>query len=81
MASRKLATKQELEAKYKGNNQIEKVYEDDWYKYTIGEYKSFNEAHKVLKESNVNDSFIAAYLDNKRVYIKFAKETAMEIPN
>lgn len=81
MASRRLATQQELEQKYKGNFQVEKAFEDEWYKYTIGEYKSFNEAHKVLKETNVSDSFIAAYLNNKRVYIKFAKETAMETSN
>lgn len=83
-ASRKPATKRELKRKYKGNLKIDSFYEDNWYKYSIGEYLSYTDAKKELFNCDVFDAFIIAYIDNKKVHISIAKsatsETSVESP-
>lgn len=76
MASRRLATHRELRKKYKGKLSVHKSFEDNWYKYTIGEYKTYAEAKAVKQGCNVCDSFVVAYIDHQRVNIKIAKETS-----
>jgi tetratricopeptide (TPR) repeat protein len=77
-ASRKEASKKELKRKYKGKLEINKFFEDNWYKYSIGEYSTYIEAKKQLIECNVYDAFIIAYVDNKKVHITIAKSATKE---
>lgn len=71
MASRQPATKVEIKRKYKGNLKATELYEDNWYKYVIGEYSSYAEAKTAEAKSNVYDSFIVVYDGEKRVQVFF----------
>ncbi len=77
-ASRKPASKRELKRKYKGNLKIQSFYEDEWYKYAIGEYSSYAEAREQLVQCQVYDAFIISYIDNNKVEIITAKEATNE---
>ena len=77
-ASRKPATRRELKKKYKGNLKINSFFEDEWYKYSIGEYSSYAEAKEQLISCHVYDAFIVAYVDSKKIDIAYAKEATNE---
>jgi tetratricopeptide (TPR) repeat protein len=77
-ASRIPTQMNEIKRKYKGNMDIQKVYEDKWYKWTIGEYPSYTEARKCFFSSGVYDAFIVAYVDGKKVHITIAKANTHE---
>ncbi len=83
-ASRSPANEAELKLKYKGDLKINYFYDDRWYKYSIGEFSTYTEAKQCLYSSMVNDAFILAYMNNKRVQITIAKaatnETEVEKP-
>ena len=78
LASKDPATDQELRKKYKGNLRIFNFYEDEWYKYSIGEYASYTEAKDQLIKCEVYDAFIIAYINGKKVHITFAKTATKE---
>ncbi len=81
MASRKAAKNWQLKRKYKGDMPVTMSYEDNWYKYTIGEYKTINEACDCLMSSNVADAFLVAYINNKRDQSIFSNSHHKEIEN
>jgi hypothetical protein len=66
MASRRAAMNWQLKRKYKGNMPINKSNEDNWHKYTIGEFKTISEACDCLISSHVEDAFLVAYKNNIR---------------
>lgn len=57
---------------YKGTMPIDMIYEDNWYKYSIGRYHNFDEANKVLQECHVRKAFIVAYQGGKKLTIQEA---------
>lgn len=67
MASRRPATAKEINSKYKGNMKVAESFEDNWYKYIIGEYPTYAEAKKVAEISKVSDSFIVIYSGSNRI--------------
>ena len=77
-ASRAIPTSKELKRKYHGNMLVSHFYEDNWNKYTIGEFSSYRDAKECLITSDVFDAFIIAYLDNKKVHITIAKDITQE---
>ena len=78
MASRKKATQKQIKKKYKGKLPVKEIFEDNWYKYIIGEFDTFQEACECLQKANVYDAFIAAYIENKRVTLIRAKSEKNE---
>lgn len=56
----------QLWAIYKGKVPIKEVYENGWYKYTIGNFERYDEALTLLKSCNVKKAFIVAY-DEKNI--------------
>ncbi len=67
-------TEEYLRTIYKGGMKIDMIYEDEWYKYSIGRYKEFEEATKTLEECKVRKAFIVAYQEGKKLTIKEALE-------
>ncbi|MBN2213954.1 MAG: hypothetical protein JW723_06910 [Bacteroidales bacterium] len=67
-------TEEYLRIIYKGGMPIDMIYEDEWYKYSIGRFTGFEEATKVLEECKVRKAFIVAYQDGKKLTIKEAIE-------
>jgi hypothetical protein len=52
---------------YKGNIPIDMIFEADWYKYSIGRYRTFEEAEATRRESNIKKSFVVAYSEGKKI--------------
>jgi hypothetical protein len=57
---------------YAGNMPVEEVFEDHWYKYSIGEFDNFNDAESLLKKCRVTKAFVVAYQEGQRLSIKEA---------
>ncbi len=78
MACRKKASNKQVKRKYKGDLQVVMSFEDNWYKYTVGEFKTFNEACECLQGIDIYDAFIAAYIENKRVALVLTKSESRD---
>ncbi|NJM14896.1 MAG: hypothetical protein HC896_05510 [Bacteroidales bacterium] len=52
---------------YTGNKNVEIINEDDWYKYSIGDFDAYAEAEAFKNKLNIKDAFVVAYRDAKRV--------------
>lgn len=68
----------ELNAIYSGSLKIDMIYEDNWYKYYFGPYRTFEEAEKVMKSLNLRNAFIAAYLNGRRIAVNEARKRQAE---
>lgn len=56
---------------YSGNEIIDESYEDQWYKYTIGSFETYNKAHEFRDElkTTVRGVFVIAYYRGIRIKI------------
>jgi hypothetical protein len=61
----------ELAAKYGITELIQEEYIDGWYKYTVGSFRSYEEAGRFrdafIKRTKILSAFIVAYRDGKRL--------------
>jgi hypothetical protein len=67
-------TEEYLRTIYLGGMPIDMIYEEEWYKYSIGRYKTLEEATKTLEECDVKKAFIIAYQEGKKLTIQEALE-------
>lgn len=72
-------SEKELSIIYSGNRQIKMMIEDKWYKYYIGPYSTFQEAERVMKSLDMENVFLAAYLDGKRIGIGEARKRQADL--
>jgi hypothetical protein len=63
---------------YQGTMPVKEIYEDDWYKYSIGEFDNFNDANNLLKQCRVAKAFVVAYQEGEKLSIKDALSTIRE---
>ncbi len=56
-----------LKKVYDGNKKVQMVSEDGWYKYSIGDFNSYEEAEEFKRSLKITDAFVVAYTDNKKV--------------
>lgn len=56
-----------LESIYNGEQKAQELFEDNWYKYVIGEYTSYSEARTIKEQIKVPGAFVIAYLNGKRI--------------
>lgn len=69
-ASRFPLSENRLRNIYNKNESINnEIHNNEWYKYTIGNFNSYNDAKKVKAQCGVNDAFIIAYSEGKQVNI------------
>jgi hypothetical protein len=66
---------------YIGDIKINEIREEGWYKYTLGRYKTYEEANRLLKSVNVPKAFVVAYKNGKRVPLKEVKENVNQSMN
>lgn len=52
---------------YNGKERITETIEDNWHKYTIGNFTAHNQARQLRDAVSVPGAFIAAYLNGKRI--------------
>ena len=61
----------QLAAKYGIRDVIQEEYIDGWYKYTVGSFRTYDEAAKYrdqfIKQTKITSAFIVAYRDGKRL--------------
>jgi hypothetical protein len=57
---------------YKGRLPIDLIYEENWYKYSIGIHKTFEEADALLREVNIKKAFVVSYCEGKKITIQKA---------
>jgi hypothetical protein len=67
-------TEEYLRTIYLGGMQIDMIYEEEWYKYSIGRYKTLEEATETLEKCNVKKAFIVPYQAGKKLTIREAME-------
>ncbi len=63
--------------KFNGIKQVKEYYHKGLYKYTTGNAKTYKDAVKIqsyLKKKGFKNTFIVAFLNNKRISIKKAKQ-------
>jgi len=63
-----------LKTIYAGNMNIDLIMEDNWYKYSIGNFSTFEEAVTLLNNIKVEKAFIVAYQSGKKINLKKALE-------
>jgi hypothetical protein len=59
---------------YKGSIPIDMIFEENWYKYSIGRYSTFEEAEATLIETNIKKAFVVAYSEGKKMSTREAIE-------
>jgi hypothetical protein len=59
----------ELKNKYSDSQNIVVTYEDDWYKYAIGNFSDYKSARELKDNCKINGAFVVAYLNGKRIKI------------
>jgi hypothetical protein len=60
-------TEEYLTSIYKGDLKIDMIFEENWYKYSIGRYTSFDEADATLRECNIKKAFVVAYQEGIKI--------------
>jgi hypothetical protein len=69
----------ELKLIYQGKFNIDMIYEDGWYKYSIGAFKDdYIQAQNLLRNAKVGKAFVVAYQNGKKLKIKEAMRLADE---
>lgn len=68
-ASRLKIAGDELRKLYTGSEKIIETFEDNRYKYAIGSFKHYKDAHVFLDDINVKGAFVVAYYNGKRIKI------------
>ncbi|MBN2764284.1 MAG: hypothetical protein JXR41_14415, partial [Bacteroidales bacterium] len=56
-----------LDILYKGDLRIDMIFEDNWYKYSIGRYFSYDEAEATRRECDIKKAFVVAYEGGKHI--------------
>jgi hypothetical protein len=69
-------TDEYLNSLYRGELAMDMIYEDEWYKYSIGRYATFEEADATLKATNIKKAFVVAYREGKKINIQEARQEA-----
>lgn len=65
-----------LNTLYRGDLKLDMIYEDEWYKYSVGRYTTFEEADATLRAINIKKAFVTAYREGKRISIQEARQEA-----
>lgn len=61
-----------LKTIYRGKHPVQMIFEEPWFKYYLGPYKTVEEAQRIFSVVNVKNAFIAAYEDDKRINVREA---------
>ncbi len=59
---------------YSGYKKIQQYEEDGWHKYSLGEFKTFNEANSFRAKCGVNGAFVVAFKGDSKINVLEAKK-------
>jgi len=68
-ASRKQLSKYKIRRIYRGKESISMKNYDNWYKYSIGTYETYEAAHAFLDTLKITGAFVVAYLNGSKIHI------------
>lgn len=68
-ASRLKMSNEEVKKLFSGKEKVTESFEDNRFKYTIGSFKHYKEAHTLLESVDVKGAFVIAYYNGKRIKI------------
>ncbi len=71
-ASRKQIPSWRLAKFYPAKDEIKMKHYDNWYKYSVGNFKSYEQAKSFVKTLKVRGAFVVAYKNNQKINIKSA---------
>lgn len=60
---------------YRGIITVDMIYEEDWYKYSIGRYETWEEAEETRIACGVKKAFVVAYQEGKKIGLQDAIQT------
>jgi hypothetical protein len=60
-ANRTELSQRALSRMYYGNKSVEMINEAGWYKYSVGDFNTYDEASKFRKSSGISNAFVVAY--------------------
>jgi hypothetical protein len=66
-ANRTELTQRALSRIYYGSKNVEMENENGWFKYTVGDFSTYEEANRFRKTSGVENAFVMAYRKGKRL--------------
>ncbi|MDP4225676.1 MAG: hypothetical protein Q8910_04785 [Bacteroidota bacterium] len=72
-------SEQYLRTLYTGNYRIDMIYEDGWYRYSIGTFDNFKAANDLLNKTDVPRAFVIAYQNGKKIKVKEAVKLTREL--
>jgi hypothetical protein len=59
----------EIKHRWKQPESVVVTYENDWYKYSIGSFSDYHDAHELRTSCGVKGAFVVAYLNGKRIQV------------
>jgi hypothetical protein len=71
-------TEEYLNTLYRGDLKIDMIFEDEWYKYSLGRYATFDEADATLRSVNIKKAFVVAYREGKKISVQEARQQVEE---
>ncbi len=71
-ASKKVIPSWQLKRIYKGGQQIKQRNYDGWFKYSVGDFSSYQEAKSFARKIKVRGAFVVAYKNSQKIDIKEA---------
>jgi hypothetical protein len=74
-ASKKPLSKQKVASFYKAINDVTVKNYEGWYKYSVGSFKTYDEAKKFVAKTRVRGAFVVAYSNDKKVEIVESMKT------
>lgn len=69
-------TEEYLSSVYNGTIKIDLIFEEAWYKYSIGRYLTYDEAEATRRECNISKAFVVAYQDGRKIGTQEALDIA-----
>ena len=73
-ANAKPLSSEKLHKIYPGYEEIEHFEEDQWHKYAIGSFKTFQKANELRKTSAVKGAFVIAFAGGEKINVLKAKK-------
>ncbi len=65
-ANKSELTQKALSKMYYGNKNVEMLNENGWFKYSVGDFSSYEEANNFRKQSSMSNAFVVAYRKGTR---------------
>ncbi|MCK5633395.1 hypothetical protein KAH94_06575, partial [bacterium] len=73
VADTKALSSESLYKIYSGYENVQQYEEDGWHKYSLGEFKTYEEANKFRAKSGVKGAFVIAFKGGKKINVLEAK--------